>query len=112
MTSLPTRVDSHGNEREASAMEVNRAEGTAIRIRREVAEIRAAAARLAAGTTAEKAVADFLTVQATMLERAGGTPQRADGMRLDDDTVDQPGQFPSPARSALLIARAYLATGG
>ncbi|MFD8516616.1 hypothetical protein ACFV27_37430 [Streptomyces antimycoticus] len=110
MTTLPTRVDWDGNERPASGMEVSRAEGTAIRVRREVAEIRAAAEQLATGSPSEVAVADFLAVQATMLERAGSTPQRADSMRPEQDTRENPGTFPTAARSALLIARAQLGT--
>ena len=86
MTELPIRVDWHGNERPASAMEVTRADGTAF----------------------EAAVAGFLTVQATMLDRAGGTPERADSMRREDDTLEDPDTFPTAARSALLIARAHL----
>lgn len=108
MTVLPTRIDWHKNERPADAMEVARAEGIAARIRREVAEIREAADYLAAGTDAEVAVAAFLIAQATMLERAGSTPQRADAMRREEDTRENPGTFPTAARSALLIARAYL----
>ena len=108
MTALSPRVDRNGNERSASAMEVDRAEGTAARIRCEVAELRTAAERLAARGAFEAAVAEFLTVQAKMLERAGGTAERADSMRREDDTLDAPGMFPSPARSALLIARAHL----
>ena len=109
MTALHRRVDWDGNVREATAMEVDRAEGTAARIRREVAEIRTAAEKLATGGPFEAQVAEFLTVQATMLERAGGTAQRADSMRREEDTLDEPGTCPIPARSALLIARAYLA---
>ncbi|MEU3399458.1 hypothetical protein [Streptomyces filamentosus] len=108
MTKLPTRVDWNGNERPASTREVYRAESTAARIRREVADIRAAAEQLAAGTPLEAAVADFLTVQATILERAGGTAELADSIRREQDTLEDPGMFPSPARSALLIARAHL----
>ncbi|MBP5926662.1 hypothetical protein F3K32_42400 [Streptomyces sp. LBUM 1483] len=107
MTILPPRVDWHGTERPASAMETSRAEGTAIRIRREVAEIRTAAEQLADGSPFEIAVAEFLDAQATMLERAGSTPERANCMRREDDTLDEPGTFPNAARSALLIARAY-----
>lgn len=109
LAALPTRVDWNGNERPASAMEVTRAESTAIRIRREVEEIRAAAGQLTAtGGEFEREVAEFLTVQALMLSRAGSTAQRADMMRREEDTLDDPGTFPNPARSALLIARAYL----
>ncbi|MEE6264854.1 hypothetical protein V2E29_04235 [Streptomyces diastatochromogenes] len=110
MTTLPARVDWGGNERPASAMEMARAEGTATRIRREVAEISFAAGQLAAGNPFEAAVAEFLTTQATMLERAGSSPQRADSMRREEDTLDEPGTFPTAARSALLIARAHLRT--
>jgi hypothetical protein len=88
-------------------MEVSRAEGTASRIRREVAEIRLAADDLAAGTDFEVSVSAFLTVQATMLERAGGTSERADSLRPEQDTREDPNTFPTPARSALLIARAH-----
>jgi hypothetical protein len=106
---LHRRVDWEGNVREATAMEVDRAEGTAARICREVAEIRTAAEQLTAtGHAFDAAVAAFLAVQATMLERAGGTAQRADSMRREKDTLDAPGTFPSPTRSALLIARAHL----
>lgn len=108
MTNLPPRVDWHGNKRPASSMEVDRAEGTANRIRREVADIRHAAEQLADGGPFESQVAEFLTAQATMLERAGSTPQRADSLRPEEDTREDPGTFPTPARSALLIARAYL----
>lgn len=111
MTALPPRVNWDGDERPATAMEVDRAEGTAARIRREVAEIRAAAEQLASGGPFEAQVAEFLTVRATMLERAGGTALRADSMRREEDTLDEPGTFPNAARSALLIARAYLAQG-
>lgn len=109
MTKLPTRVDWTGKERPASAMEISRAEGIVVRVRREVAEIRAAAEQLAATSSPFDAeVAEFLTVQANMLERAGGNILAADCMRREDDTLDEPGTFPTPARSALLIARAYL----
>lgn len=97
MSTLPTRVDWHGDEREATAGEVVRAEGIAARIRREVAEIRSAA--------------EFLTAQATMLERAGGTAERANTLRLTEDTREEAGMFPTAARSALLFARARLGTG-
>lgn len=107
VTTLPPRVDWHHNERPASAMEIDRAEGTAVRIRGEVAEIREAADDLAAGTNFEVAVAAFLVAQATMLERAGSTPQRADSMRPEEDSREEPGTFPTAARSALLIARAH-----
>lgn len=107
VTTLPTRVEWNGKERPASAMEVTLAEGTAVRIRHEVAEIREAADDLAAGTDFEVAVAAFLIAQATMLERAGSTAERADSMRREEDTLDEPGTFPNPARSALLIARAH-----
>ncbi|WP_333745472.1 hypothetical protein [Streptomyces sp. IBSBF 2950] len=107
MTILPPRVDWRGTERPASAMEITRAEGMAIRIRCEVAEIRTAAEQLADGSPFEVAVAEFLDAQATMLERAGGTPERADSMRREDDTLADPDMFPNAARSALLIARAY-----
>ncbi|MET9436853.1 hypothetical protein [Streptomyces sp. NPDC006551] len=73
-----------------------------------MAEIRTAAEQLAGGGPFETAVSEFLAVQATMLERAGGTAQRADSMRREEDTLDEPDTFPSPARSALLIARAHL----
>lgn len=106
--SLPPRVDWNGNERPASAMEVSRAEGTAVRINREVAEIRAAAEQLATRSPFERAVAEFLTTEATMLERNGGTAQRAEALRFDQDTREQSGMFPTAARSALLIARAQL----
>jgi hypothetical protein len=93
-------------------MEVDLAEGTAARIRREVAEIREAADDLAAGTDVEVAVSAFLTVQAELLERHGGTAERADSLSRYDDTVDHPGMFPTAARSALLIARAHHAKSG
>ncbi|WP_331756269.1 hypothetical protein OHA04_45215 (plasmid) [Streptomyces sp. NBC_01590] len=109
MTTLNRRVDWDGNVREATAMEVDRAEGTAARIQHEVAEMRAAAEQLSSGGPFEAQVAEFLTVQATMLERAGSTAQRADSMRREEDTVDESGAFPTAARSALLIARACLA---
>ncbi|MFD4795906.1 hypothetical protein [Streptomyces anulatus] len=109
MTTLNRRVDWDGNVREATAMEIDRAEGTAARIRSEVAEMRSAVEQLASNGPFEIQVAEFLTVQATMLERAGSTAQRADSMRREEDTLHDPDTFPSPARSALLIARAYLA---
>ncbi|MGI5135473.1 MULTISPECIES: hypothetical protein [unclassified Streptomyces] len=105
---LPSRVDWEGNERPAFAAEVARAEATAARIRREVAEIRTAVERLAGGSPLNAAVAEFLTVQATLLERHGGTAQRAETLSRYDDTREDPGVFPSAARSALLIARAAL----
>ncbi|MFD0353672.1 hypothetical protein ACFVHW_07965 [Streptomyces sp. NPDC127110] len=108
MTTLPQRVDWYDNRRPASAAEVAWAEGTATRIRREVADIRTAADSLAAGTDFDKAVAAFLLMQATMLERNGGTPEHADSMRREQDTLEEPGTFPTAARSALLIARARL----
>ncbi|MFD9721096.1 hypothetical protein [Streptomyces sp. NPDC059076] len=108
MTGLPIRVDWNGNQREATTGEIARAEGTAARIRREVGEMRTAAEQLANGGPVDQAVADFLTVQATLLERSGGTLQRADNLRPEDDTRDQPGMLNNAARSALLIARAHL----
>lgn len=110
MTSLPPRVDWHGNERPASAMEVERAEGTAARIRAEANEIRAAAEQLASGSAFEAQVAEFLTVQATMLERNGGEARYANTLRPDQDTREQRDMLPTAARSALLIARAYTAS--
>lgn len=107
---LPQREDWHGNRRPASAMEMSRAEGTAARIRGEVAEIRTAVSELAGGTPFEVAVAQFLTVQAELLERNGSTPLRADDLRDIDDTRDTPGIFETAARSALLIARAHNAS--
>lgn len=106
MSGLPPRVDWDGNKREASGAEVARAEGTAARIRREVAEIRAAVERLNGGSPFESSVAEFLSVQANLLERCGGTAQRADSLRLEGDTREVAGLFPTAARSALLIARA------
>ncbi|MFI9176099.1 hypothetical protein [Streptomyces lincolnensis] len=79
-TPLRTRVDWSGAERPASA-----AAGAAARVRDEVAEIRTAAEDLAAGGPTEVAVADFLTAQATLLERAGATAERADALRPNDD---------------------------
>ncbi|MFE9735502.1 hypothetical protein ACFYO9_34165 [Streptomyces sp. NPDC005863] len=112
MTTLHRRVDWDDNVREATAIETDRAEGTATRIRHQVTEIRTAAEQLTAtGDIFDAAVATFLTAQATMLERAGSTAQRADSMRREEDTLDDPGTFPSPARSALLIARAHLGKG-
>jgi len=83
---LPARVDWSGTERPAGAAEVARAEGTAARIRREVAEIHTAAQDLAACGSVEVAVADFLTVQAAVLKRAGGSAEHADTLRPDEDT--------------------------
>ncbi|MGW2550070.1 hypothetical protein [Streptomyces sp. NPDC001635] len=108
---LPPRGDWEGNERPASAAEVARAEATAARIRGEVAEIRRAAERLAAGSPFQAAVAEFLSIQATVLERAGSTAERADDLSRSDDTREDPGMFATAARSALLIARAYNGTG-
>lgn len=105
--SVLPRGDMNGNTWPATTREVHRAEATASRIRGEVAEIRTAAGHLAAGTPFEQAVAEFLGVQATVLERAGGTPRRADGLRPDEDTREDPGMFPTAARSALLITRAH-----
>lgn len=109
MTTLPSHVDWNGNERPATAMEVAMAESTAARIRREVAEIRSAAEQLATGNQFDTAVAEFLTIQATILERCGGTELSASVLRPDDDTREWAGMFPTAARSALLIARARLA---
>ena len=107
MTDLTPRVDGRGNTYPASAMDVDRATATASRIRGEVAEIRGAADDLAAGTDFEVAVSAFLTVQAELLERNGGTPQRADNLSPLDDSRENAAYFTTPARSALLIARAY-----
>ncbi len=60
-------IDWHGNQRDLDAQEVARAEATAARVRREVAEIREAADRLAG--SGESAVADFLHTQATLPSR-------------------------------------------
>ncbi|MEW9521812.1 hypothetical protein [Streptomyces tubercidicus] len=110
MTDLPPIVNWRGEQRQPTTGEVARAEGTAARIRQEVADMRAAAEQLAAGSRSpfESAVADFLAVQATMLERAGSTPQRANSLRPEEDTREERDTFPSAARSALLIARAHL----
>ncbi|MGW2937859.1 hypothetical protein ACWDA7_40005 [Streptomyces sp. NPDC001156] len=105
---LPSRVDRAGNERPASVAEVARPEASAARIRREVAEIRTAVQRLSGGSRLNVAVAEFLAVQATLLERHGGTAQRAETPSRYDDTREDPSMFPSAARSALLIARAAL----
>lgn len=107
MSTLPPISDWHGNQREATAGETARAEATAVRVLGEVAEIRAAAELLAAGTPVEAAVADFLRVQATLLERAGGSLAYARTLRPDDDTREWSGMLPTAARSALLIARAH-----
>jgi hypothetical protein len=105
---LPPRVDWHGNKREATVAEITRAEGTAARIRREVAEMRAAAERLRDGGDAfDTAVADFLTVEATALERNGGEARYAETLSSDQDTRERHGMLATAARSALLIARAY-----
>ncbi|MEU1133355.1 hypothetical protein ABZ383_26460 [Streptomyces sp. NPDC005900] len=106
---LPPRVDWHGHEREATAGEVAQAEGTAARVRREVADMRAAAERLASGTAFEVAVATFLQTEATLLERRGAEARYAAVLPWDKDTRAEPGMLPTAARSALLIARAYLA---
>ncbi|MEU1121842.1 MULTISPECIES: hypothetical protein [unclassified Streptomyces] len=79
------------------------------RIRREVADMRAAADLLAAGAAWEVQTADFLRTTATVLERNGGTAQHAELLRWDQDTREEPGMLPTAARSALLIARARLA---
>lgn len=108
MTDLPPIVNWHGEKRQATTGEAARAEGTAARIREEVADIRAAAEQLASGSPLQAAVADFLTVQAKILERSGGTADRANGLTSDQDTREEPGMLPTAARSALLIARAQL----
>lgn len=108
MTGLPPRVNWHNEERPATEAEVELAEGTAARIRREVAEMRTTAEQLRNdGDTLHAAVADFLTVQATILERNGGEPRYASTLRAEQDTREQPGMLPTAARSALLISRAY-----
>ncbi|GAA0611994.1 hypothetical protein [Streptomyces crystallinus] len=112
MTTLPTRVDGDGTERQASARETHRAEGTSARIRGEVAEIRTAADDLAVGTDFDRSLSAFLTVQAELLKRHGATAQHADSLSRNDDTRDDPGMFPTAARSALLISRAHHATHG
>ncbi|MFD5907064.1 hypothetical protein ACFWHG_36990 [Streptomyces microflavus] len=106
--SLPPITNWHGDERAATAAETALAEGRAARIRREVAEIRTAAEQLAAGSPAEAEVAAFLTDQALMLERAGGEARSARHLRPEQDTIAEPGMFPTPALRALLIARAVL----
>lgn len=105
--SLPPISDWHGNQREATTGETARAEATAARVLAEVAEIRAAADQLAAGTPIEAAVADFLRVQATLLERTGGSLAGTRTMRPDEDTREWAGMLTTAARSALLIARAH-----
>ncbi|MFD6149389.1 hypothetical protein [Streptomyces sp. NPDC060243] len=102
-------MDWHKNKREASPAEVARAEGTVARVRLEVAEIRAAAEQLSALSPFEKEVADFLTAQALILEREVSQLYLAATMRPESDTLEQAGMLPTAARSALLIARAYLA---
>ncbi|MCG0065990.1 hypothetical protein L0F81_22280 [Streptomyces tricolor] len=104
-------IDWHGNQREPAAQEVARAEAAAARVRREVAEIREAAGQLADGSPGERAVADFLRTQATLLERAGGTAGDVATLRPHQDTREQPGMLPTAARSALLIARVYHPAG-
>ncbi|MFD8516585.1 hypothetical protein ACFV27_37275 [Streptomyces antimycoticus] len=105
MSTLPPRADWEGNARAASGAEVARAESAAARIRSEVTEIRAAAEQLDSGNPFEAAVAEFLTAQATLLERCGSTAQCADTLRPEQDTRDSPGMLATAARSALLIAR-------
>nr|WP_024127909.1 hypothetical protein [Streptomyces sp. 14R-10]AHF46183.1 hypothetical protein pZL1.18c [Streptomyces sp. 14R-10] len=107
--SLPPRSDWHNNERPATAVENAMAEGRASRVRREVAEIRAAAEQLKGEGRFEAEVAAFLTTRALMLERAGGEARYASTMRPAEDTVEERDMFPTAARSALLIARALLA---
>lgn len=106
---LPSHTDWERNERPATAADMACAEGTAARIRGEVAEIRTAAERLAAGSPFEAAVGDFLRVQAAVLERNGGTIQQAENLSRGEDTREDPGMLATPARCALLIARAHLA---
>ncbi|MEW1761585.1 hypothetical protein AB0393_34445 [Streptomyces cyaneofuscatus] len=107
--SLPPVTNWHGEERPASYEATARAEVIAARIRREVAEIRAAADQLVGASPAEAEVAVFLTVQAELLERAGGEASSAHHLRPEQDTRQESGMFPTAARSALLIARAHLA---
>ncbi|MBD2829882.1 hypothetical protein ID875_21170 [Streptomyces globisporus] len=107
--SLPPVTNWHGDERVATATETARAAGTAARIRREVAEIRAAAEQLKNDDGFEAEVAAFLTGQALMLERAGGEARYAHTMRPHQDTLEDRDMFPTAARRALLIARALLA---
>ncbi|MER8199672.1 hypothetical protein ABTY00_37870 [Streptomyces microflavus] len=109
--SLPPRTNWHGDERPASGAETARAEGTAARIRREVAEIRAAADQLKDGGAFETEVTAFSRVQATALERAGGDAVYASALRPEQDTRLETGMLPTAARSALLIARALTGDG-
>ncbi|MFM9735187.1 hypothetical protein [Streptomyces niveiscabiei] len=107
MSILPPRTDWHGRTREHTSVETALIEGTARRIRREAEEIRTAAEQLADGTAVEREVAAFLRVQATLLERAGATPDRTAYLRPEENTQAVDGMFPTAARSALLIARAH-----
>ncbi|MEV7897411.1 hypothetical protein [Streptomyces cyaneofuscatus] len=108
---LPPLTNWHGDERPATGAETALAAGRAARVRREVADIRAAAQQMADGSPVEAEVAAFLTVQAELLERAGGEASSAHYLRPEQDTRQEPGMFPTAARSALLIARALLADG-
>ncbi|MFC8453084.1 hypothetical protein [Kitasatospora sp. NPDC057223] len=84
-------------------------EGRYRRIAAEIAEIREAARLMTEQDGAFLAAsAEFLTVQARLLH---GENEHCTGEALPwgKDTTEDPDTLPTPARSALLMARAYLA---
>ncbi|MER6844873.1 hypothetical protein [Streptomyces platensis] len=103
-TKYPTIVDWQGNERQWTPQEVTHHEARVARISGEVAEIRSAAQQMRDQSNPfHTEVADFPTAEALMLERANS----ATLLSRDDDTQERAGMFPTVARRALLIARAY-----
>ncbi|MFD5616461.1 hypothetical protein [Kitasatospora sp. NPDC127060] len=103
------RVDWNGRTVETSPIERTLAAGRYKRVAGEIAEIRMAAQLMAEDADAcRRETSAFLTVQARLLN---GENEHATGADLPwgRDTKEVPDELPSPARSALLIARAYLA---
>ncbi|MFF7954160.1 hypothetical protein [Streptomyces griseorubiginosus] len=104
---LLKRMDWHDNELPYTQEEVLRHEARLARVRQEVADIRRAATSLReAGGRFHTEVADFLTAQARYLESAN----EADGgveLQPQDDTVEHPVHGITPARRALMLARAW-----
>jgi hypothetical protein len=107
MGQLLKRMDWHDNELPYTRDEVLRHKARLARVRQEVADIRRAAASLrGAGGVFHTEVADFLTTEARVLERAN----EADGsveLAWEDDTRESKDYGATSARRALLLARAW-----
>lgn len=106
---LLKRVDWQEKELPYSAAEVTRYKARVQRVRAEVAEIRTAAEGMrAAGSPFLLEVTAFLDREARGLESSNETDGGVE-LQPQDDTVEHPLYGITPARQALLLARAWTA---